>query len=120
MTDRELLEEIFNFMVKRNYIMGDEISVRDMVTRYQQPPLTLLHMVVMQMTVEDYATLDDLLRRIVEHFNPDNLMKELIDEPAGNRPDSNISNLSPDPDVKQRKRTSGNLLSYADKTRRPL
>lgn len=77
-TDRELLEELFNFMVKRNYIQGDEESVRDMVKRYKQPPLTLYHMVIMQMTMQDYAELTKLLERVVEHFNPDNITEEAI------------------------------------------
>lgn len=80
MTDRELLQELFDFMVKRNFVLGDEKSVRDMVLRYAQPPLTMHHRVCMQMTVQDYEKLGKLLERIVEHFNPDNLAVEEIPE----------------------------------------
>ena len=69
-TDRELLEELFNFMVKRSYIMGDKASVRDMVSRYRDPPLTMLFRVSMKMTVNDYNTLAELLKKIAAHLNP--------------------------------------------------
>lgn len=70
MTDRELLEQLFNLLVRRNFIVGDETSVRDMVKRYQQPPLTMHHRVAMQMTIAEYKVLGDLLEEIVEHFKP--------------------------------------------------
>lgn len=70
LTDRELLERLFNLLVRRNFIVGDETSVRDMVKRYQQPPLTMYHRVAMQMTIDEYKVLGDLLEEIVEHFNP--------------------------------------------------
>jgi len=70
MTDRELLQELFNIMVKRSYIQGDEVSIMDMVQRYKQPPLTRYHQVCMQMTQADYRNLENLLERIVAHFAP--------------------------------------------------
>lgn len=78
MTDRELLQELFGFLVGRNYVEGDEQSIRDMVLRYKQPPLTLYHRVCMQMTKADYDRLDNLLERIVAHFSPDNLPVEEV------------------------------------------
>lgn len=96
MTDAQLLEELFRFMVQRNFIMGDEASVRDMVLRYKQPPLTLHHMVVMQMTKNDYDKLTDLLARIVEHFNPNVIPLDNTHDPDRDQPDRHISNLSPD------------------------
>lgn len=85
MNDRELLEKLFNLLVRRNFIVGDETSVRDMVTRYQQPPLTMFHRVAMQMTIAEYKVLGDLLEEIVEHFNPANAVEPVEDktsEPA--------------------------------------
>jgi len=69
-TDRELLQELFNFLVKRNYVQGDEAGIMDMVQRYKQPPLTRYHQVCMQMTQADYRNLENLLERIVAHFAP--------------------------------------------------
>lgn len=85
MTDRVLLERLFNLLVRRNFIVGDETSVRDMVKRYQQPPLTMHHRVAMQMTIDEYKLLGDLLEEIVEHFNPANSAEpgeNKISEPA--------------------------------------
>jgi hypothetical protein len=83
MTDRELLQEMFNFMVKRSFVEGDEASIRDMVLRYKQPPLTLYNKVCMQMTKQDYDKLTDLLGRVVEHFSPENIpVEEIVNEPA--------------------------------------
>lgn len=76
MSDRELLEALFDFMVKRNFVIGDEVSVKDMVLRYKQPPLTMHQRVCMQMTVRDYANLEKLLERIVEHFDPNVIIEE--------------------------------------------
>ena len=70
MTDRELLQELFNFLVKRSYVQGDEAGIMDMVQRYKQPPLTRYHQVCMQMTQADYRNLENLLERIVAHFAP--------------------------------------------------
>lgn len=78
MTDSELLEKLFHFMAARNYVLGDEQGVRDMVLRYKQPPLTMHHRVAMQMTVQDYKDLTELLEQIVEHFNPDKIAAEEI------------------------------------------
>jgi hypothetical protein len=85
MTDRELLERLFNTLVRRNFIVGDEVSTRDMVKRYQQPPLTMHHRVAMQMTLAEYKALGNLLEEIVEHFNPANAVEPAegeIREPA--------------------------------------
>lgn len=79
MTDRELLEKVFRFLAKRNYVALDDASIVDMVTRYQNPPLTRLHRICMQMTVNDYKELETLLEQIKEQFNPDRLAKERIE-----------------------------------------
>lgn len=75
MTDRELLEKLFNLLVRRNFIVGNEESTRDMVKRYQQPPLTMHHRVAMQMTIAEYKVLGNLLEEIVEHFKPAELVE---------------------------------------------
>ena len=83
MTDRELLEQVFNFLVRRNFIQGDEASVRDMVTRYKQPPLTMYHLVCMQMTMEDYRKLEKLLEQMLARFDPNVIAaEEIANEPA--------------------------------------
>lgn len=80
MTDRELLERLFNILVRRNFIVGDEASTRDMVKRYQQPPLTMHHRVAMQMTIAEYKVLGDLLEEIVGHFKPSELAQPVEGE----------------------------------------
>lgn len=70
MTDRELLYQLFMMLTKRNFVIGDEASTRDMVKRYQQPPVTMYHRVAMQMTIAEYNELSVLLEKILEHFNP--------------------------------------------------
>lgn len=68
MTDRELLEQLFGFLKQRSFVIGDEASTRDMVQRYQRPPVTMLHRVAMQMTTQDYNNLGTLLNRIDDHL----------------------------------------------------
>lgn len=80
MTDRELLEKLFFMLVKRNFVEGDEASTRDMVKRYKQPPLTMYHRVVMQMTKAEYDQLSKLLEEVVEHFKPTNLVEPVEGE----------------------------------------
>jgi hypothetical protein len=81
-TDRELLKEMFDFLAKRNYIEGTPQSIKDMVVRYQQPPLTMYHRVCMQMTKKDYDNLGKLLERVLEHFAPAPAVEETINEPT--------------------------------------
>lgn len=72
MTDRELLEQLFKFFQNREFILGDEKSVRDMVTRYQRPPLTLAYRVAMKMKVHEFSELSTLLEKIAIHLQPVN------------------------------------------------
>lgn len=69
-TDRELLQQLFDLLKTRKFVAGDETSVRDMVKRYQQPPLTMYFRVVMQLTKADYDRLGKLLDQVNEHLNP--------------------------------------------------
>jgi len=70
MTDRELLTQLAQFIVTRDFIEADEKTIRDMVTRYTAPPLTLHRRVAMRMTVNDYNILNTLLLKINEHLKP--------------------------------------------------
>lgn len=67
-TDRELLVQLFGFLFKRNFILGDPDAVRDMVQRYKQPPVTMLNRVAMQLTEQEYRNLDALLKKINRHL----------------------------------------------------
>lgn len=60
----ELLAELYNFMRKRTYIVGERETVMDMVKRYKNPPLTMRNIVGMQMTAGEYKQLGELLKRI--------------------------------------------------------
>jgi hypothetical protein len=62
----ELLAELYNFMRKRTFIVGQRETVMDMVKRYQNPPLTMRQIVGMQMTSAEYQQLGALLKRISE------------------------------------------------------
>lgn len=68
MSDRELLQRLFDMLRQRNFILGDEASVRDMVQRYRQPPVTLHQRVAMQLTVAEYQALAALLSEINQHL----------------------------------------------------
>ena len=70
MTDRELLERLFRLLVNRDYVAGDPDSIMDMVNRYQRPPLTMHYRIAMQMTVNDYKRLADVLETISKHLYP--------------------------------------------------
>jgi hypothetical protein len=83
MNDRKLLEQLFTFMASRNYISGDLESIRDMVLRYKQPPLTMHYRVGMQMTKPEYDALSALLMKIQAHLKPDEITENAIDEITG-------------------------------------
>lgn len=68
MTDRELLAELFNFLRQRTFITADKESVKDMCTRYQNPPMTLRNLAAMQMTMAEYRRLNELLKQIGEYL----------------------------------------------------
>jgi hypothetical protein len=70
MSDREHLEALYTFMTDREFILGTEPGVRDMVKRYQHPPMTLLYRVSMRMTVNDYDALSAIMKAIETHLNP--------------------------------------------------
>ena len=71
MSERELLEQLAAFLRGRNFIQGDPASIKDMVQRYQQPPLTMHNRVAMQMTVAEYRQLGTLLETISQHLKED-------------------------------------------------
>lgn len=68
MSDRQLLEKLLNFMQGRNYITMEGDALTDMVKRYQNPPLTALNRVAMQMTAREYEVLSKLLTKIRAHL----------------------------------------------------
>ncbi len=82
MTDREALEALFKFMAGRNFVSGTPEVVRDMVKRYQQPPLTMHHRVAMQMTRAEYRDVSLLLTRIMHHLKPPEVVEDSVDEPV--------------------------------------
>ena len=81
MTDHELLVSLFEFLKARNFVQGNEGSIRDMVTRYARPPLTMHYRYAMQLTVQDYKNLALLLIRINTHLNQETASGETL-EPA--------------------------------------
>lgn len=67
-TDREFLVELFAFLAKRHCITMEDASLTDMVQRYQNPPLTALNRVAMQMTTSEYNALGQLMKDIEAHL----------------------------------------------------
>jgi hypothetical protein len=76
MTDRALLEQLFAFLKERDFVLGNETSVKDMVLRYARPPLTMHYRAAMQLTIQDYKTLGKLLKTLDDH------LKEVEREPS--------------------------------------
>lgn len=70
MTEREMLEQLFAFMVGRDFVEGDQDSIHDMVRRYKMPPMTMRNRVVLQMTKQEYNALNSLLVRIQAYLFP--------------------------------------------------
>ena len=68
MTDHELLVSLFEFLKARDFVLGNEGSVRDMVNRYARPPLTMHYRCAMQLTMQDYKDLALLLSQIDTHL----------------------------------------------------
>lgn len=68
LNDRELLQQLADFLNKRTFIHGDEASIRDMVMRYANPPFTLVNRVAMRMTVPELNQLNTLMQRVNDHL----------------------------------------------------
>lgn len=75
-TDRELLQQLATFLANKPVISADEDSIRDMVTRYANPPFTLAYRAAIRITMTDMHNLNNLLKRINEH------LKVVPDAPA--------------------------------------
>lgn len=84
MTDREMLEKLFAFFVGRDFVTAAPEAIKDMVKRYEQPPLTMYRRVAMQMTQQQYDELVPLLMEIQQHLFPVAYSKpeEAIHEPV--------------------------------------
>lgn len=68
-TDRQLLEELYGFLLGKNFVQFSGLdSLRDMVKRYQNPPLTMHKRVCMQMTVNEYDAYFALITKVHEHI----------------------------------------------------
>lgn len=68
--DRELLQQLADFLNARDFVYGDKNSIMDMVQRYGNPPLTRHYQVAMRMTIAETRKLNILLRQINEHLQP--------------------------------------------------
>lgn len=63
MTERELLAILYNFIVTKQIIVGDDASIKDMVVRYKFPPLSVLYPVCLRMTLQQSNELNEILRK---------------------------------------------------------
>lgn len=66
--ERLLLEKLYPFLIGRNFVQGMPDMLRDMTKRYQQPPLTMLYRVGMQMTVPEYEHFFGLITELHEYM----------------------------------------------------
>lgn len=66
--ERVLLDKLYAFLLGRNFVQGMPDMLRDMVKRYQQPPLTMHYRVGMQMTVNEYDYFFDLITELHEYM----------------------------------------------------
>jgi ribosomal protein L30/L7E len=68
MTDRQLLEKIFLLLVNNPVVIADEASIRDMLARYANPPLSMHYRAALKLTVNDANALNGLLKSINDHL----------------------------------------------------
>lgn len=68
MTDREMLQQLADFLNQRTFIQGDEASVRDMVLRYSNSPLTLLNRAAMRLTITELNQLNAIMQKVNDHL----------------------------------------------------
>lgn len=59
----EMLARICAFIVKKQFVVGDLKSIKDMVQRYEHPPFTIAYPVCMRMTMLDNDELGELLKQ---------------------------------------------------------
>lgn len=77
--ERELLEKLTKFLNGMVFIEGDMLSIRDMVSRYGNPPLTLHNRIAMRMSVDEYKQFQALMQRINGHLKPVEIVEDAID-----------------------------------------
>lgn len=65
----DLLLELFTFLKGRSFVTANEDTIKQLTLNTKHSPLTLYHRVVMQMTLQDYQKLRNLLERIEAEFN---------------------------------------------------
>lgn len=82
MTDRELLEKLFNFLAGRKFIQGDDVSIMDMVKRYKNPPFSRVYPIAMQLTPREYDKLTDIFKQVADHLHPQAEPEAKADEPV--------------------------------------
>lgn len=74
MTDREFLEKLAAILNRSSLIMADEASIRDMVQRYKNPPLSLRSRAALRLTVNDLNALQKLMPQVNEHLKPESVV----------------------------------------------
>jgi len=63
MNEREMLATLCQFLVSQQIVIGDEASIKDMVVRYKQSPMSLFYPVCLRMTIKDMDKLNELLKQ---------------------------------------------------------
>jgi len=63
MTERDLLATLCHFITTKQIVIGDEASIKDMVVRYKQSPMSLIYPVCLRMTIKDTDRLNELLKQ---------------------------------------------------------
>lgn len=82
MNEYELLQELFDALKNQDFVVGDEASTRDMVKRYQRPPITMHRRVAMQFTIPEYHAVASILKKIDAYLKPAEPVEEEARESA--------------------------------------
>lgn len=67
-TDRELLQQLFEQLKARTFVVGDEATIKSMVQTMRHPPMTMRSRVVMQLTLNEYQQLAQTLTEVEQHL----------------------------------------------------
>jgi hypothetical protein len=62
-TEHELLVLLCAFLANKQIVYSDEESIRDMTSRYKNPPFTVVFPACMRMTMQDTNRLNELLKQ---------------------------------------------------------
>jgi hypothetical protein len=78
-SERDLLIQLCAFISKKQLVVGDEASIKDMVAVYKNPPFTKAYPACIRLTMQDTYTLNELLKQAYEMLEATEPVKEIHD-----------------------------------------